>query len=171
MSGSIVKKAEHCPVELTAAHLRHSFACFPSGVAAVCAKVGGVPVGMAMSSFTAVSLDPPLVSVCVDIGSSTWPVLRGASWLGVSVLAEHQAGICKSLAARNGNRFAEIDWTDNASGAVFIAGASLTLECEIYQAIRAGDHDIILLQTSVVVPELANPPLIFHGSMFKVLAS
>ena len=74
--------------ELTAAHLRASFACFPSGVAAVCALIDGEPVGMVMSSFTSVSLDPPLVSVCVDLNSSTWPRLRSAPWLGVSILGE-----------------------------------------------------------------------------------
>jgi flavin reductase (DIM6/NTAB) family NADH-FMN oxidoreductase RutF len=56
--------------------LRSVFGCFPSGVTAVCAEVDGALIGMAASSFTSVSLSPPLVSVCVQNSSKTWPVLR-----------------------------------------------------------------------------------------------
>ena len=55
--------------------LRQAFGCFPSGVTAFCGMLGGVPEGMAASSFTSVSLDPALVSVCVANTSSTWPRL------------------------------------------------------------------------------------------------
>jgi flavin reductase (DIM6/NTAB) family NADH-FMN oxidoreductase RutF len=65
--------------------LRRVFGSFPSGVAAVAALVAGEPVGIAASSFTSVSLDPPLVSVCIAHTSTTWPVLRTASRLGVSI--------------------------------------------------------------------------------------
>lgn len=53
------------------AQLRRAFGCFPSGVTAVCAVVDGEPVGMAASSFTSVSMAPPLVSVCVQDSSAT----------------------------------------------------------------------------------------------------
>ena len=78
------------PPVLDPQRLRHVFGAFPSGVAAVAALVGGVPVGIAASSFTSVSLDPPLVSLCVAHTSTTWPLLRGADRLGVSILGEAQ---------------------------------------------------------------------------------
>jgi flavin reductase (DIM6/NTAB) family NADH-FMN oxidoreductase RutF len=53
--------------------LRQAFGCFPSGVTAFCGLLDGVAVGMAASSFTWVSLDPALVSVCVANSSTTWP--------------------------------------------------------------------------------------------------
>lgn len=53
--------------------LRPAFGCFPSGVTAVCADVDGVPAGLAASSFTSVSVEPPLVSVCMQHSSTTWP--------------------------------------------------------------------------------------------------
>ena len=58
--------------------LRRAFANFPSGVVAVCAEVDGVPHGLAVSTFVPVSLDPPLVSFCVQNSSSTWPRLDKA---------------------------------------------------------------------------------------------
>ena len=163
--------ATDAPTELTAAHLRASFACFPSGVAAVCAVIDGEPVGMAMSSFTSVSLDPPLVSVCVDQNSTTWPRLRSAPWLGVSILGEGQGPIGRSLASKKGDRFAGVDYSTSASGALFIDEASLTMECEVYQDITAGDHEIILLRPVTAEPRIDLPPLIFHGSTFRGLAS
>jgi flavin reductase (DIM6/NTAB) family NADH-FMN oxidoreductase RutF len=71
--------------------LRRVFGCFPSGVIAVCASIDGEPVGMAASSFTTVSVAPPLVSICVQNTSTTWPRLRECERLGVSVLAEHHS--------------------------------------------------------------------------------
>lgn len=56
--------------------LRRAFGCFPTGVAAVCAVAETGPVGMAVSSFTSVSLEPPLLSVCMQNSSTTWPTLR-----------------------------------------------------------------------------------------------
>ena len=70
--------------------LRRVFGAFPTGVTALAALVDGEPVGMAASSFVAVSLDPPLVSFCPAISSKTWPRLRRAARLGISVLGGAQ---------------------------------------------------------------------------------
>ena len=68
--------------------LRDVYGAFPSGVVGLCALVDDVPVGMAASSFVAVSLEPPLVAVCVQRTSTTWPRLRDRPFVGVSVLGE-----------------------------------------------------------------------------------
>src|SRR5689334_21946313 len=83
--------------QLDDATLRRVFGCFPSGVIAVCASVDGEPLGMAASSFTTVSVAPPLVSICVQNSSTTWPRLRRRERLGISVLAEHHGDACLSL--------------------------------------------------------------------------
>jgi len=67
--------------------LRQAFGCFPSGVTAFCGMINRKPEGMAASSFTSVSIDPALVSVCVAHTSSTWPKLAGLPALGLSVLS------------------------------------------------------------------------------------
>lgn len=63
--------------------LRQAFGCFPSGVTAFCGLLDGAAEGMAASSFTSVSLDPPLVSVCVAKTSTTWPKLATLDRLGL----------------------------------------------------------------------------------------
>jgi flavin reductase (DIM6/NTAB) family NADH-FMN oxidoreductase RutF len=128
------------------ATLRRAFGCFPSGVAAVCALDSGTPVGMAASTFTPVSLDPPLVSVCVQDTSTTWPRLSERRRIGVSVLAEDQDAICRSLAARQGDRFADVDWEADDAGGVYIHGAGLWLQCAVHGELPGGDHTIVLLE-------------------------
>lgn len=151
--------------------LRRAFGCFPSGVTAVCADVDGVPVGLAASSFTSVSVEPPLVSVCMQHSSTTWPVLRRRPRLGLSVLAEGQDEICARLAARTGDRFAGTDWSASDGGAVHVHGATLWLDCTIHAEVPSGDHDIVLLRIHGVSADPDAAPLVFHGSRFRRLAA
>ncbi|MCR1785073.1 flavin reductase family protein [Nocardioides carbamazepini] len=151
--------------------LRDAFACFPSGVTAVCAVVDGEPVGLAASSFTTVSLDPPLVSVCAQNTSSTWPQLRAARRLGISVLGEHQQDQCRQLARKGADRFAGLDWSSDAGGAVLLDGAPLRLSCAIESEIAAGDHSIVVLRIHDLQSDTTVAPLVFHGSTYRRLAS
>jgi flavin reductase (DIM6/NTAB) family NADH-FMN oxidoreductase RutF len=150
--------------------LRQAFGCFPSGVAAVCAVVDGSPVGLAASSFTSVSVAPPIASVCVQHTSTTWPVLRQRPRLGLSVLAEGQDAVCQRLANKNGDRFAGTDWVSATDHSVFVEGATLWLDCTIHGEFTAGDHDIVLLDVHGLRADPKAPPLIFHGSRFRRLA-
>jgi flavin reductase (DIM6/NTAB) family NADH-FMN oxidoreductase RutF len=150
--------------------LRRAFGCFPSGVTAVCALDSGTPVGMAASTFTPVSLSPALISVCVQDTSSTWPRLRGQRRLGVSVLAEGQDAICRSLAGKEGDRFAGVDWDTDEEGGVYIHGASLWLDCSVYAELPGGDHTIVLLQIQGLKAEPDREPLVFHNSRFRRFA-
>lgn len=106
------------PLPADPAGLWRGYGRFPTGVTAVCGMDAGRPRGMAASSFTAVSLSPPLVSICIQNSSTTWPHLSRLPRLGISVLAEGQDEVCRSLAARDADRFAGVDWNRTAEGAV-----------------------------------------------------
>ena len=149
--------------------LRRVFGSFPSGVTAVAAVVDDQPVGLAASSFTSVSLDPPLVSVCIAHTSTTWPLLRRAARLGVSVLSAEQEGVGRRLSERRVDRFAALSWRTTADGAVLLDGASAWLECGVEDQIRAGDHDILLLRVHDLDAEAGVAPLVFHASRFRRL--
>ncbi|SOD71414.1 flavin reductase (DIM6/NTAB) family NADH-FMN oxidoreductase RutF [Jatrophihabitans sp. GAS493] len=155
--------------QLSGEVLRSAFGSHPSGVTAVCATIDGEPTGLVASSFTSVSLEPPLVSVCVAHTSTTWPRLRPAARLGVSVLAADHHEVARRLSARAAERFDQVGWEESANGAVFIDGSALRLECSIENEVRAGDHDIVLLRVIAVqsYPEVA--PLVFHASRFRRL--
>jgi len=149
--------------------LRRVFGSFPTGVTVIAALVDGVPAGLAANSFVSVSLDPPMVSVCVAHSSTTWPILRRAGRLGVSVLGAHQEHIGRQLSARNVDRFAALGWRASPDGAVLLDGSSAWLDCRIEQEIPAGDHDIVLLRVHDLDADPEVAPLVFHGSRYRRL--
>jgi len=146
--------------------LRSAFGAFPSGVVAVAADVDGARVGIAASSFTSVSLAPALVSFSVANTSSTWPTLRRAGHLGLSVLADHHDTVCRQLAGPAAQRFEGLDLRCTDDGAVFLTDAVATFDCTIHQEIEAGDHTIVLLQLHAVDDADTVAPLVFHRSGF-----
>jgi flavin reductase (DIM6/NTAB) family NADH-FMN oxidoreductase RutF len=156
---------------LTPSSLREAFGHFPSGVVAIAAEVGGVREGLAASTFVPVSLEPPLVSFCVQNISETWPKLKRVPMLGISVLGEAHDEAARTLAAKTGDRFAGLETVSNETGAVFIKGTSLWLESAIEQLIPAGDHTIVVLRVTQVTVDSEVAPIVFHRSMFRRLGA
>ncbi len=154
---------------LSPTSLREAFGHFPSGVIAIAADIGGTRVGLAASTFVPVSLDPPLVSFCVQNSSTTWPTLVDAPFLGISVLGESHDEAARTLAAKTGDRFAGLETTSSERGAVFIHGTSVWLESAIEQQIPAGDHVIVVLRVNAITVHEDVPPIVFHRSTFRKL--
>lgn len=149
--------------------LRHAFAQHPAGVAALCAIIDGEPQGIVASSFTVgVSMDPPLVMFAVQNTSKTWPIVRQADRIGVSILGEGHDGVCRQIASKSGDRFAGLRLDSTDEGALFLQDAALWLDCSVEQEIPAGDHHVVLLRVhGHSTLEEANAPLVFHGSTFR----
>ncbi|MCU1530356.1 MAG: oxidoreductase [Frondihabitans sp.] len=150
--------------------IKDAFGAFPSGVAALCAEIDGVKVGMVASSFSVgVSFAPPMVMFSVQNSSSTWPVLKKARRIGISILGSAHDATCYQLSSRKGDRFAGLDIHGAASGAIFVHDAAVWLECEVRSEVPAGDHHVVVLEvTSVRVGE-GQEPLVYHGTRFRQL--
>jgi flavin reductase (DIM6/NTAB) family NADH-FMN oxidoreductase RutF len=158
--------------DLDPALLREAFGIFPTGVVAVAAEVDGRLVGLAASSFTSVSLDPPLVSVNLATSSKTWPDLRRARHLGVTVLADHQDVVCRQLAGSVETRFDGLAHRATEEGAVTLDEGLAQFDCTIYKEVEAGDHILVLLELHAVAHvehHAAGAPLVFHRSGFGKL--
>ena len=155
--------------DLDPGRLRDAFGVFPSGVIAVAAVVDGILTGLAASSFTSVSLDPPLVSFSIARTSKTWPDLRRAPHLGITVLAEHHGDVCRQLAGPVDERFDGIAIGVSERGAVTLDEGVAHFDCTIYSEVEAGDHLVILLRLHAV-EHSHRQPLIFHRSAFGRLA-
>lgn len=155
--------------ELTPAALREAFGHFPSGVIAIAAEVDGVRAGLAASTFVPVSLDPPLVSFCVQTTSETWPKLKGVAALGISVLGEAHDTAARTLAAKTGDRFAGLETVSSEAGAVFVKGTSVWLESAVEQEVTAGDHSIVILRVLDITVHREVEPIVFHRSGFRRL--
>lgn len=161
--------------DLDPQRLRQAFGVFPTGVVAVAAEVDGRLVGLAASSFTSVSLDPPLVSFSVATTSKTWPDLRRAAHLGVTILADHHGDVCRQLAGPVEHRFDDVPVSASADGAVTLDEGLARFDCTIYREVEAGDHLVVLLRLHAVdhpdeQPDTAGRPLVFHRSGFGRLA-
>lgn len=157
--------------DLSPTSLREAFGHFPTGVIAIAAEVDGVRVGLAASTFVPVSLDPPLVSFCVQNSSTTWPKLKDLPFLGISVLGEAHDAAAKTLAAKTGDRFAGLDTESTERGAVFIHGTSVWLESAIEQEVLAGDHTIVVLRVHDITIHDGVAPIVFHRSAFRRLGN
>lgn len=155
--------------DLSPASLREAFGHFPIGVIAIAAEVQGTRVGLAASTFVPVSLDPPLVSFCVQNTSTTWPKLKDLPALGISVLGKEHDQAARTLAAKTGDRFAGMQTESRDNGALFIHGTSVWLETSIDQLVPAGDHTIVVLAISDIVINPEVEPIVFHRSAFRRL--
>lgn len=155
--------------DLDPARLREAFGTFPSGVVAVAAEIDGQLIGLAASTFTSVSLDPPLVSFSIANTSKTWPDLRRATHLGVTILADHHGTVARQLAGPVEKRFDDLDLVLSPNSSITLADGLASFETTIYQEVVAGDHTIILLELHAVQQAEASSPLVFHGSVFRRL--
>jgi flavin reductase (DIM6/NTAB) family NADH-FMN oxidoreductase RutF len=160
--------------DLDPARLRQAFGVFPSGVVAVAAEVDGALVGLAASSFSSVSLDPPLVSFSIANTSKTWPDLRRATRVGVTILAEHHGDVCRQLAGPVDHRFTGVPVRVTDDSAVLLEEGLARFDCSLYREVEAGDHTIVLLQLHGVEhddeAQLPGSPLVFHRSAFGRLS-
>jgi flavin reductase (DIM6/NTAB) family NADH-FMN oxidoreductase RutF len=154
--------------DLAHERLREVFGIFPSGVVAVAALVNDAPVGLAASSFTSVSLDPPLVSFSIANKSKTWPDLRRSSHLGVTILADHHSAVARQLAGAVDHRFDGLTITASPEGAITLDDGLAHFDTTVYREVLAGDHTIVLLRLHAVQRVgLTEPsPLVFHRSRF-----
>jgi flavin reductase (DIM6/NTAB) family NADH-FMN oxidoreductase RutF len=151
--------------------LRRVFGTFPTGVVAVAAEVDGRLNGLAASSFTSVSIEPALVSISIANSSKTWPDLRRAARLGITVLADHHGGVARQLAGPVDHRFDGVETALSERGAAVIADGLAHFDTSIYREVEAGDHILVLLEVHAVAHADDTAPLVFHRSTFHRLAA
>jgi 3-hydroxy-9,10-secoandrosta-1,3,5(10)-triene-9,17-dione monooxygenase reductase component len=154
-------------VTIDAGRLRQVLGNYPTGVTVVTAiDEGGHPAGMAVGSFTSVSLDPPLVAFLPDRRSTSFPRIRTATSFCVNVLGAHQAELCGVFARRGGDKFAGISWRPTASGAPRLAGVAAWLDCAFQSIIEAGDHYLVLGRVLDLDAAPDRRPLMFYQGGF-----
>lgn len=154
-----------------AASFRSVLGHFATGITVITAMDGDEPVGIAANSFTAVSLDPPLVLFCAAKSSSTWPRIQRAGHFMVNVLDEHQEHISRLFAQKGAARFAQIDWEATDRGPV-LHDVHAYLDCTIETEHEAGDHVIVVgrvLELGLTAD--AGPLLFYQGRYGRLLGS
>lgn len=151
---------------------RHVLGHYPTGVAVITAHTGAGPVGMAMNSFTSLSLQPPLVLFCPAESSATWPLLRSAGAIAINVLSAGQESVSRAFAARDSDRFAGIGWSAGGNGAPLLDDALGWLECTVEAEHPAGDHTVVIARIELmgVHDQIADPLVFFRGGYYRGIA-
>lgn len=125
--------------------LRNAFGSFMTGVTVVTTIDGnGAPRGFTANSFTSVSLDPPLLLICIARTASSYPVFSTAAGFVVNILAEDQKDVSGIFASKRPDKFAAVNWSKSANGLPVIGGALSWFDCARREVIDAGDHVILL---------------------------
>ncbi|MGB0102216.1 MAG: flavin reductase [Nocardioides sp.] len=148
------------------ATFRSVLAQWPSGVTVVTTLVDGVRHGMTASSFSSVSLDPPLVSVCLDRGLYSHELIASSGVFGVNVLAKDQAEVARRFAGmvpEVADRFAGESWTAAHTGAPLLDSSLGWLDCRVVHEYPGGDHTIFVGEVVAGHSAPRTAPLLFHS--------
>lgn len=125
--------------------LRDAFGAFVTGVTIVTTRDdAGKPVGFTANSFTSVSLDPPLLLICLARTSRNFATMTGAKSFAVNILSENQKDLSNTFARPVEDRFAAAEWSDAPQGSPVFADVAAWFECTMQEVIEAGDHVILL---------------------------
>jgi flavin reductase (DIM6/NTAB) family NADH-FMN oxidoreductase RutF len=158
-------------LRLDTRQLRRALGCFATGVAVVTAQgQDGVPVGMTMSSFNSVSLDPPLVLFSVNRRALSLPAILNADGYGINVLGKDQQDVSTRFAQPSADKWSGIEHRPGFADAPLLAGAIAQFECAPHAQHDGGDHVIVLARV-LRFNAMAEAPLIFFGGCYHGLAS
>ncbi len=145
---------------------RRALGSFPTGVTIVTAfDREGQPWGLTANSFTSVSLEPPVISVCIAKAGRVFPTLKASSRFAVNILSADQQGLAEHFASEVENRFTGIDWQAKPAGAPLLPGASAQLDCTVHSRVDASDHEI-LLGLVETYDHTEFPPLVYCRGRF-----
>ncbi len=140
---------------------RHVLGHFATGVAVITAVGPSGPVGMVVSSFTSVSLEPPLVAFLPDRSSTSWPKIRAACAFCVNILSAGQEELCAQFARKGIDKFAGVSWRPASSGAPILDGGMAWIDCELTQTFESGDHYIAIGRVLQLEAAEYGVPLVF----------
>lgn len=137
---------------------RRALGSFLTGVTVVATlQEDGAPRGFTANSFTSVSLDPPLVLVCIAKMASSCPVFTSAAHFSVNILAEHQVSVSMLFASKAADKFAQAAWRRGPAGSPIIDGVAAWFDCHRHEVVDAGDHVILIGRVAGFEERPANP--------------
>ena len=138
---------------------------FVTGVTAVTTSDGSEPRGLVVNAFSSLSLDPPMIIVCVQKTSSSYDFLFARDYLAVNILAADQVDIANRLASKAPDKFATVSWAPGPFGSPLLEGVAAWLEAEVTERIQASTHTMFIARL-VAVGHSDRPPLLYAAGRF-----
>lgn len=159
------------PKAVSSDEFRRACGRFATGVTiASVVDDNGTAHGLTVSSFTSVSLEPPLLLICLGHEVTMIEAFRRASHFGISVLREQDRELSTRFATKGHERFNGIGWHRGTTGVPLIDCALAAFECSVHQRFTSGDHDILVGRVVEARVE-DGPPLIYFASRYRKLTS
>jgi flavin reductase (DIM6/NTAB) family NADH-FMN oxidoreductase RutF len=160
----------NAPLPLVEAQpLRTALGRFATGVAIVtCLDAGGRPVGLTANSFSALSLEPPLVLWSLRCTSPSLPAFAAAAHFAVNVLAESQVELSRRFASQVADKFAQGHWAAGIGAAPVLGGCAAVFECATERALDGGDH-VLFIGRVLRVSDVGVAPLLFQGGHYRMV--
>lgn len=156
--------------DLSSQALRQALGRYATGVAIItCRDAAGVPLGLTVNSFAALSLSPPLVLWSLRLASTALASFEAATHWAVNVLTEDQLPLSRRFASAEADKFAAGDWSDGLGDAPVLGGASAVFECATETVHEAGDHRLFIGRVLRLESRTDVPPLVYHGSHYHGL--
>lgn len=154
---------------VTPDEFREGLSRFASGVTVVTTlDADGRPHGLTVSAFCSLSLEPPLVLICIEKGIRSHQALSSASRFVVNILSSEQLDVSSRFASPLEDRFDGVEWRGGIEGQPVIEGALASLECTIHSNFEGGDHTIFVGRVeSISVSDRA--PLLYFKSTYREL--
>lgn len=150
---------------------RAALGCFATGITVVTTRTPeGTPIGLTVNSFNSVSLEPPLVLWSLGLNSSYLEAFRQCSHYAVNVLAADQEAYSQRFAMMQGDRFADIAWTEGAGGAPLLTGCCATFEVANSNEYPGGDHALFVGRVENFSQDTDKEPLLYFGGAYRWLA-
>ena len=149
--------------------IRNVMGHFATGVAVVTTKDNaGLPFGLTVNAFTSLSLNPPLVAVCIDKAAQCYSCFHESKVFAVNVLSEEQEELSRRFASKGIDKFQEIKWHRGKNDIPLLDGAIGYIECKVANIYEGGDHTIFLGEIVCVSATEDRPLLFFKGKYHRL---
>lgn len=150
---------------------RYVMSTFGTGLSVVAAYEGDEPMGFTCQALMSVSLDPPLVALCVSHRSTTWPSIRTGKRFAVNILATEQETLSKALSSGGRGKFRGMTWHESAGNLPWLTDSLAHIECDLEPEHDAGDHSLILRRVTYAGTRTRMCPLIYFRSRYYTVTS
>ena len=159
--------------EFSGTEFRATLAAFATGVTVITTRGPDHAYGMTATAFSSVSLDPPLVLVCVISGTTGAETIERNGVFAVNILGAHQEPLSRYFASRDRptgpEAFREIPHYEGLTGSPVLHGTAGHVDCRLHAAHEAGDHVIFIGEVVALAVDPDVPPLLFHASGYRSL--
>ena len=145
---------------------------YPTGVCVISTKYNNKLYGFTANSFASVSLDPALISFCLNKKAGSFSAFLNSPYFVVNILADNQSQVAKRFSSSVANKFQDLDYKENDFGITIISGALSFIECEKYNQIECGDHYIFVgkaLKATINNDINNKSPLVYYGKTYMEL--